>query len=93
MPRGRPANVEPTTELHLRLRERLLTRIRLLHFSEAEQRVPYGALNRFFEELIIQSLDHRQLDLAPYTGALPGIHIVRGPAETIELLRQTLEKP
>lgn len=92
MPRGRRPNVEPTEEIHLRLRATLLARLRLLFWSEAEQRVPYGALNRFFEEQIVRSLDHRQLDLAPYTGVPPGIHVIKAAPETIELLRQTLEK-
>lgn len=92
MTRGRKPNVVPTEEIHLRLRRDLLTRLRMLHYSEAEQRVPYGALNKFFEELIVRSLDFSQLDLAPYTGCLPGIHTIRAEAATIELLRKTLEQ-
>lgn len=92
MSRGRKPNIIPTEEIHLRLRRDLITRLRVLFFSEAEQRVPYGALNRFFEEQISRSLDFRQLDLAPYTGCLPGIHTIRAEAATIELLRKTLEQ-
>ena len=92
MPRGRKPNVERTDEVHLRLRSSISTRLDLLLFSEAEQRIPYGARNRFFEEQIVQALDHRPLDLSPYTGCPPGVHIVRGAPETVELLRQLLEQ-
>lgn len=92
MPRGRKPSVTPTEELHLRLRQSLVTRLRLLLWSDAEQRVPYGALPKFFEELIVRSLDYVSLDLAPYTGAPPGLHTIRAAPETIELLRKTLER-
>jgi hypothetical protein len=92
MPRGRKPAVEPTTEVHLRLRASLLARLRILFFSEAEQRVPYGALNRFFEEQIVQSLDHRPLDLAPYCGVPPGTYVIRAEPEVVDKLRGLLEK-
>jgi hypothetical protein len=63
----------------------------LLLFSEAEGRVPYGARNRFFEDLIARALDFVPLDLAPYTGDLPGLHVLRAPAETVEVLKRLLE--
>ena len=92
MSRGRKPNIEPTEDLHVYVKRPLAVRVRLLLYSEAEQRVPHGALAKFFEELIVRHLDFQSLDLAPYTAAPAGLHVIKAAPETIDLLRKILER-
>lgn len=89
--RGRPPLVQPTRKLNTALDETLLTRVDLVLFSELESRVPKGAYQKLINELLRRWLDSRELDLAPYVGALPGQHVVAGRPDTLALLTSTLE--
>lgn len=90
MTRGRKPNIEPTSSINLHLPERLRVRLDLLLFSELEGRVPKGSYLRFFSARLIEFFEHRSLDLAPFTNALPGTHVVSGPPATLEALRTAL---
>jgi hypothetical protein len=90
---GRKPNVEPSHSLHLALPQSLKVPLDLFLFSEAEQRVPKGAYMSFFSQRIVEFFASRALDLSPYTGSLPGEHIVRGSPETLAALQSALERP
>lgn len=82
----RPRNLIPSSSLHMHMREDLLARLKLVLFSEVEQRIPQGALSDFFEARVKEYFDSRRLDLAPWTGAAPGSFIIQGPPEAITAL-------
>ena len=54
---GRPAAINPTVSIHTWLRKDLMTKVDLLLWSEVENRVPHGAYQRFFTELITAHFD------------------------------------
>lgn len=91
MTRGRRPSLDPKESLHIRVQAQLLKELRSLFYSEVEERVPYDALNRFFDEQIRRALKYVSLDLAPYTGFPPGLHIIRTDKGTAETLRKLLE--
>ena len=72
--------------------EDLLVRLQLHLFSELENRVPYGAMTKFFASRIREYLDGGRLDLAPYiTGLPPDTYILSGSRESVDMLRKKLE--
>ena len=89
---GRKPLLRPTASLDVHIDAELRTRLDLLLWSEAEGRVPKGAYQRIFNTLLIQLLDHKTLDLAPFLGTLPGEATVRGHPMTLERLVETLER-
>jgi len=93
MPRGRKPNVEPSSALNLSLPETWRARLDVMLLSEVEGRVPKGAYQRFFLNLLSIFFETQELDLSPYCGSLPGELVVRGRPETLARLRAVLETP
>lgn len=91
MTRGRRPALSPTRALNTTLDEGLLAKVDLVLYSEVEQRVPKGAYQRFLSKLIRRFFEWRELDLAPYVGALPGTYVITASPETIDVLRRKLE--
>lgn len=91
MARGRPPSTIPMRALSTHLEEALLARVDILLFSPLEGRIPKGAYQRFLSALIRRSFEQKELDLAPYIGALPGEHIVFGNSETLLALQRQLQ--
>lgn len=90
MARGRPPSINPARSLNTHLDERLMAQLDILLFSPLEGRIPKGAYQRFFEALLRRSFDEKELDLAPFVGALPGEHVIRAAPETLAILTQQL---
>lgn len=88
---GHPINLIPCTPLNTSLPVDVRARLDLHLFSDVEGRVPKGAYQRLLTDLINQYLDNRVLDLAPYFGTLPGIHLVKGSSQTIDLVKASFE--
>lgn len=77
-----------TTALPMNLHAKLTAHL----YSELEQRVPFGAYQKFFCEKIQQHFGEKELDLAPYVkGASAGAFVVRGSPEAILALKYRLE--
>lgn len=65
-------------------------RLDLLLYSDLEARVPFGAYQTFFLNLLRSFFETEELDLAPYLGTESGACIVRGRSYTIRSLRRHL---
>ena len=65
-------------------------RLELHLYSEAEQRIPHAARQRFFTERLREFFTWHRLDLALYVPSLPPGSIVQGPGPLIELLKGKL---
>lgn len=89
---GRRANTIPSRPLHVMLASYDLERVDQLLWSEFENRVPVGAYQKFFTTLIRQHLGQEELDLAPFTGSLPGEFVIRGETATIQHLKSILAR-
>ena len=87
-----PRNAIPTIRLTTGLPEDIMDRLNLYLFSDIEGRIPKSAYMDFFSARVREFFDHEKLDLAPYTNGEPGAFIVSGPRETIEQLKQLLQK-
>ncbi len=87
----RKAAVTPFVHIHTTIPANLATQLELFLFSEVEGCVPRGAYQAFLVERLKEFFAQTTLDLAPYTGNIPGVYIVRGSSETIELLQHNLE--
>lgn len=92
MPRGRKPLIEPAVALNVHLPEGLRTRLDLVLFSDAEQRVPKGAYGKFFSARLHEFFEHRTLDLSPYLGTLPGESVISGHPLVLESLKAKLEQ-
>jgi len=91
MARGRPPLAEPTLPLTVRIEEKLLARLNIELHSQVEGRVPKGSYRAVFEMLLRRFWEHKQLDLAPYLGTMPGEAIVHATPAVLERLRNLLE--
>ena len=89
MPR-KPA-VVPNRHIHTTLPKDISDRVDLLLFSEAEGRVPQGAIQSLLVRLLREFFDHHQLDLAPFVGSLPGEHIIQANDHTLFVLSTLLK--
>ncbi len=85
----RPAII-PTLRLHTALPIDLRSKLDLFLFSEVEGKVPKDAIAAFLAERIREFFEWESLDLGPYMGDLPGIHIIRTSRFTKERLEATL---
>lgn len=86
---GRPASIEPSEDVRVRLDPKVKVKVDLWLHSEVEGRVPYGAYRTFFTELIRRFFEEKDLDLAPFLGSEPGALIVRGsPLALAKLINQ-----
>jgi len=66
-------------------------RLELHLYSEAEQRIPHAARQKFFTERMREFFGRKGLDLAPYFNGLPPGSIVYGSPALIEKLMLALE--
>lgn len=87
---GRHAKTTPSRPLHVILDKDDMDKVDALLWSEFENRVPLGAYQKFFTMLIRQHFQTQELDLSPYTGAMPGEQILRAYPATIEQLLKRL---
>lgn len=91
---ARPRNLIRSESLHLRLPGPLQEKLSGLLHSEVEGRVPVGAYQTFFTELLIAYLNGRTLDIShwapPAMMVMPGT-TVRGSAQAIETLENLLK--
>ena len=88
---SRQPNIIPGIALKTHLPINVRAKLDLHPFSEVEGRVPKGAYQKFLVEIINQYFDSRLLDLAPYTGELPGMNVIRGSQSSIDLVKASLE--
>ena len=88
---ARPRNITPSESIHLHLPGSIGTRLKLLLWSEAENRVPLGAYQKFFTDRLNEFFSHRTIDIGPYLGQLPGSLIVSGNDSSIAALLQHLQ--
>ena len=88
---GRPRNAVAGRDLHLVLAEAEASRVDLHLWSEAEQRIPNAARQRFFTSLIREFFSREGLDLAPYFNELPTGSLIWGPPSLVAKLREALE--
>jgi len=87
-----PKKIIPSRSLHLHLPEDLQAQVDLRLFSEAENRIPKGAYQKFFSDLLREHFTARPLDLAPFIPSLqPGTHIVQAPSHVILRLLDLLK--
>lgn len=86
----RPLSIIPCVEFVVTLPEDLHTKMTLYLFSAMEGKVPYGARRAFFDKLVREFFDSRELDLAPYAATEPGAFTVRGSPTSIDVLGKTL---
>ena len=69
----------------------LMALVNLELYSEAEQRIPFGAHQRFFSQLIREYFERGVLDLAPFAGCEPGAFVIRGSKVAVRMLERTLK--
>ena len=86
----RPRNAIPSRNLHLMLPEEDATRLELHLWSEAEQRIPHAARQKFFTERMREFFGWQRLDLHAYIPGLAPGSIVQGPPALIEFLKGRL---
>lgn len=86
----RPRNAIPSRNLHLMLAEEDAGRLELHLYSEAEQRIPHAARQKFFTQRLKEFFTWQRLDLALYIPSLPPGSIVQGPTPLIEALQRRL---
>jgi hypothetical protein len=94
-PMARPRNLIPSESLHLRLSGPLQERLSQLLWSDIEGRVPVGAYQKFFTELVIAYLNGKTLDVSHWAPVqmmvTPGT-TVRGSPQAIETLETLLKE-
>lgn len=84
----KPKQLVPYRHIHTTIPKPLSDRLDLFLWSDLEQRVPQGAFQQFLIDRLNQFFNHRTLDIAPYVGCTPGVHLIQGPVETLRLLQQ-----
>lgn len=87
----RPKLVIPSIKLNVALPQDVYLKITAHLHSELEGRVPYGAYSKFLQEITTAYFRQQHLDLAPYSGYLPGGNTVSASPETMVVLKQLLE--
>lgn len=88
----RPKKLNPSIPLNVALDAGLKARLDQVLYSELEERVPFGAYQKFFNLILTQALTSSRLDLSPFLGTNPGETIVRGDPASIERLKAHLEQ-
>lgn len=81
----------PNRQFKIMLPEEETARLELHLWSEAEQRIPYAARQRFIVERIQEYFARESLDLAAFLGLPPGT-VVYGDKHAIEHLKEHLIK-
>lgn len=87
---SRPKSAIPSVLLNVALPQDVHTQLSLFLYSDLEQRVPFGAYQRFLSSLIRGFFADTSLDLAPWLGVPPGAFVIRGPREAIAALERHL---
>ena len=88
---SRRPNPIPSVQLNVALPLDVHTRLSAHLSSELEQRVPFGAYQRFLVELIRERFDGKSLDLAPFLEGVPADTFrVSGTTEAILALKYKL---
>lgn len=82
----RPPAIIPNRHVHTTLPPELATRLELFLFSEAEQRVPKGAMQQFLIQRISEFFSHRSVDLSPFLRTNPGEVVVSGSDHSLSTL-------
>lgn len=88
----RRAAITPNRSFHTTLPEDLAARLELALYSPVEGCVPRGAYQDWLCARIREWFDDKTLDLSPFIGELPGVHVVKGSPATLKVLLQTLNK-
>ena len=87
-----PRKPIPSYHLSIAVPQEVAAQLKLHLYSEAEQRVPYAAQQRFIVQRMREFFEHRSLDLAPYLQGVPPGSAVRGPKEVVDALQLKLEE-
>jgi hypothetical protein len=85
------ANLIPSQQLNVALPLPVYTQLSAHLYSELEGRIPHGAYSRFLVDLIRGHFAGQSLDLAAWTGAIPGAFVVNGSPEAVRALARVLE--
>lgn len=81
----RPRQVTPKVHLHIKIDADLRDKLDREVWSELEQRIPAGALQRFIEERLREYFSFRKLEVGNY---ILGGTTIYGDAATLELLHE-----
>lgn len=88
----RPKNALAAKKLHVAVPGQWGTRLDLLLYSPTEQRIPFGAHQRFLVERIREFFERDQLDLKEYFPDAPDNLTIFGNAEAISFLKAALSE-
>jgi hypothetical protein len=88
---SRPRKIIPTIKLTTKLPEPEWKQLSDYLYDASAGKIPEGSYQTFFTERIREYFAMHSLDLAPFAGCPPGLFIVHGNAETIEVLTKTLK--
>jgi hypothetical protein len=66
--------------------------LELYLYSEAEQRIPFAAYQRFLVDRIREFFSRGTLDIAPYFTDIPPGSYIHGSPPVIEMLKKALEE-
>jgi hypothetical protein len=89
MPRS--ARSIPNVKIRISFSAELAVKLTASLYSEVEGRVPKGAYQSLFEQLLREHFSSRTFDLAPFSGSPPGIFYVRGAPSAIIVLEKALK--
>jgi hypothetical protein len=87
----RKAAITPNKHLHTTIPPELAAKLDLFLWSEVEGKVPQGAYQSFIVKAIRDFFTYRELDLAPYLGAMPGEYTIKGNIVSLDALMKHLE--
>lgn len=87
----RPYKLIPSRKICVFLDEPEAAKLDLLLYSPSLGRVEHGGYKRFVQSAIREALDFHILDLAPFTGAMPGTYLVKGEPEAMRVLEGLLK--
>lgn len=85
-------NPVPTVKLTTTLPADVHDKLSLYLYSESECRIPKGAYQDFISARVREFFSHRRIDLAPFLGTDPGVCIISGAVDTIQLLEERLSR-
>jgi hypothetical protein len=83
----RPRHIIPKAHLHITMSADLREKLDNAVWSELEQRIPAGALQKFIEERLREYFSFQKLEVGNF---LLGGKTLYGDADTLELLREFL---
>lgn len=96
---GRQPNIIRPQKLTLTLPEDFLARLTLFLYSEAEGRIPYGAVTKFFQARTEEYFNRKSLDLYQWSNPAtigtefePGQFVIYGSPASILALQKALSK-